>query len=142
MGYLDLKEEKERVPYRCTPAFQTDSSFQTFAAEQEVAHVVAEGAADVAAAVGQSAGQAAAVERSKCVGAAAAEERHFKLRENVLLSAGETDLTCTNVSALDRPPCSGNIYAEKTAHELRQREEGRRSALCRVVSHMSWLSSL
>lgn len=74
MGYLDLKEEKERVLYQCTSALWPDSSFQTFAAEQEVAHVVAEGAADVAAAVGQSAGQAAAVERPKGVGAAAAEE--------------------------------------------------------------------
>lgn len=34
----------------------------TSAVEQEVAHVVAEGAADVAAAVGQGARQAAAVE--------------------------------------------------------------------------------
>lgn len=40
------------------------------AAEQEVAHVVAEGAADVAAAVGQATRQTAAVERTEGVGAA------------------------------------------------------------------------
>lgn len=42
----------------------------TLAAEQEIAHVVAEGAADVAAAVGQGTRQAAAVERPEGVGAA------------------------------------------------------------------------
>lgn len=94
---------------------------------------MAEGAADVAAAVGQSAGQAAAVERPKGVGAAAAGEGQFKLRGNDLMSAVEKDSTCTNVSALDRPLCSGNIYTEKTAHELRQREEGEN--LSCVVSH-------
>lgn len=41
----------------------------TSASEQEVAHVVAEGAADVATAVGQAAGQTAAVEGSKRVSA-------------------------------------------------------------------------
>lgn len=40
------------------------------AAEQEIAHVVAEGAADVAAAVGQGTRQTAAVERTEGVGAA------------------------------------------------------------------------
>lgn len=39
----------------------------TLAAEQEKAHVVAEGAADVVAAVGQGAGQTAAVEGAKGV---------------------------------------------------------------------------
>lgn len=112
MGYLDLKEEKERVPHHCTSAFLTDSSFQTFAAEQEVAHVEAEGAADVAAAVGQSAGQAAAVEGPEGVGAAAAGRGEFKLGGNVPMSAVEKDITCTNVSASDRPLCSGNIYRE------------------------------
>lgn len=97
---------------------------------------MAEGAADVAAAVRQSAGQAAAVERSKGVGAAAAGEGQFKLRGNVLMSAVEKDITCTNVSALDRPLCSGNICTEKTAHESRQREEGEdfTLVLCRLTS--------
>lgn len=96
---------------------------------------MAEGAADVAAAVGQSAGQAAAVERPKGVGAAAAGEGQFKLG-NVLMSAGEKDITCTNVCALDRPLCSGNIYAERGAHELRQREAGEdfTVVLCRLTS--------
>lgn len=48
-------------------AFPT--GFRTLAVEQEVAHVAAEGATDVAAAVGQRTGETAAVERSKCVGA-------------------------------------------------------------------------
>lgn len=39
----------------------------TLAVEQEIAHVEAEGAADVATAVGQGTGQAAAVEWTKCV---------------------------------------------------------------------------
>lgn len=136
MGYLDLKEEKEIVLYHCMSALYADFSFQTFAAEQEVAHVVAEGTADVAAAVGQSAGQAAAVEGSKGVGAAAAGEGQFKLRGNVPTSAGEKDFTCTNVSALDRPLCSGNICTERTAHESRPREEGEDLTFvpCRLTS--------
>lgn len=51
----------------------------TSAVEQEVAHVVAEGAADVAAAVGQRAGQAAAVEGSERVGAAGTQKEEFPL---------------------------------------------------------------
>lgn len=42
----------------------------TLAFEQEIAHVVAEGAADIAAAVGQGTGETATVEGTKCVGAA------------------------------------------------------------------------
>lgn len=44
--------------------------FDTLAAEQEIAHVVAEGAADVATALGQGTRQTAAVERAEGVGAA------------------------------------------------------------------------
>lgn len=50
----------------------------TLAVEQEVAHVVAEGAADVGAAVGQGARQAAAVERAEGVGAAETKKKHFQ----------------------------------------------------------------
>lgn len=50
----------------------------TSTSEQEVAHVVAEGAADVAAAVGQAAGQTAAVEGSKRVGAVRPQQRSGK----------------------------------------------------------------
>lgn len=50
----------------------------TLAVEQEVAHVVAEGAADVGAAVGQGARQAAAVERAEGVGAAETKNNIFK----------------------------------------------------------------
>lgn len=42
--------------------------FATLAVEQEVAHVEAEGASDVATAVEQSAGQTATVERTEGVG--------------------------------------------------------------------------
>lgn len=45
------------------------AEFATLAAEQEVAHVGAEGASDVAAALGQSTGETAAVERAEGVGA-------------------------------------------------------------------------
>lgn len=47
------------------------------AVEQEIAHVVAEGAADVATGVGQGARQTAAVERTKCVGAMETKKRTF-----------------------------------------------------------------
>lgn len=43
------------------------------------------------------------------------------------------DVTCTGVSASARPPCSGNIYGEKPAGQLRYGEEGRRSPF--VPSH-------
>lgn len=46
-----------------------DAESATLAVEQEVAHVVAEGAVHVATAVGQRARQAAAVEGTKRVGA-------------------------------------------------------------------------
>lgn len=46
----------------CVEVWYTGRRLPTLAAEQEVAHVVAEGAADVAAAVRQGARQAAAVE--------------------------------------------------------------------------------
>lgn len=52
----------------------------TLAVEQEVAHVVAEGAADVGAAVGQGARQAAAVERAEGVGAAETKKKTFSRR--------------------------------------------------------------
>lgn len=51
---------------RCSP---------TLTAEQEVAHVEAEGAADVAAAVRQGTRQAATVEGAKGVGAVETQER-------------------------------------------------------------------
>lgn len=50
---------------RCSP---------TLTAEQEVTHVEAEGAADVAAAVGQGTRQAATVEGAKGIGAVEARE--------------------------------------------------------------------
>lgn len=49
----------------------------TLAVEQEVAHVEAEGAADVGTAVGQGAWQAAAVERAEGVGAAETKKKQI-----------------------------------------------------------------
>lgn len=54
-------------------------AFRTSAVEQEVAGVAAEGAAHVAAAVGQRAGQTAAVERPKGVGAVGTGRRRIPL---------------------------------------------------------------
>lgn len=88
---------------------------QTLAAEQEVAHVVAEGAADVAAAVGHGTREAATVERSKCVGAATAKRQEVRklkrLNLNKIKPPRDTgaDVTCTGVFAWDHPRCSRNI---------------------------------
>lgn len=49
----------------------------TLAVEQEEAHVVAEGAADVVTAVGQGTRQTATVERAKSVRAVETEKRTF-----------------------------------------------------------------
>lgn len=78
----------------------------TLTVEQEVAHVEAEGAADVAAAVGQRTRQAAAVEGAEGVGAAETRKRRND-HEVPLFSKwrlGATT-TCTGVSSLDRPRC-------------------------------------
>lgn len=49
----------------------------TLAVEQEIAHVVAEGAADVVTAVGQGTRQTATVERTKGVGAMETKKKTF-----------------------------------------------------------------
>lgn len=54
----------------------------TLAVEQEVAHIVAEGAGDVAASVGQAAREAAAVERAERVGA---EETNDKKKKYIYI---------------------------------------------------------
>ncbi len=53
----------------------------TLAVEQEIAHVVAEGAADVATAVGQSTRQTATVERTKGVRTMETKKRTFNFLE-------------------------------------------------------------
>lgn len=57
----------------------------TLAVEQEIAHVVAEGAADVATAVGQSTRQTATVERPKGVRAMETKKRTFNFLETFFL---------------------------------------------------------
>lgn len=49
--------------------FHSEEAFATLAAEQEIAHVVAEGAADVATVVGQHARETATVEGTEGVSA-------------------------------------------------------------------------
>lgn len=53
------------------------AALATLAVEQEIAHVVAEGAADVATAVGQGARETAAVEGTKGVGAVETTKKTF-----------------------------------------------------------------
>lgn len=50
------------------------------------------------------------------------------------MSAVEKGITCTNVSALDRPLCSGNIYTEKLLMSY-VKEREKISHLSCVVSH-------
>lgn len=56
----------------------------TLTAEQEVAHVEAEGAADVAAAVGQGTRQAATVEGAEGVGAVETRRRRNESKVSLL----------------------------------------------------------
>ena len=58
----------------------------TLAAEQEVAHVVAEGAADVSTDVGQGTRQTAAVERTEGVGAVEIKKRICNFLKLLLFS--------------------------------------------------------
>lgn len=83
----------------------------TFAEEQEVAHVVAEG--DVHVAAVELAGQAAAVEGGDGVGAVRgrgeASPSPAGKHERITRDPDRTP-TCTSAAVWGRPPCSGSSW--------------------------------
>lgn len=77
----------------------------TLALEQEVAHVAAEGTADVATAVGQGARQTSAIEWTEGVGTTETKRKTCKIHNHIdvwmkgLRSAAANSITCINAFA-------------------------------------------